>query len=160
MTDIARRFVEDSRDFLAREYMPKIERCLAALTTEQIWVRANDDSNSIGNLILHLTGSSRYWALEVIGGTPMGRVRQREFDERGPIPSARLLADLRKAMTEVDRALELLDTEKLLEPRTARDERMTVLWCVYHIVEHFGMHTGQILTMTKTMIGGFRTEES
>ena len=40
-----------------------------------------------------------------------------------------------------------------------RDERVTVLWCVYHIVEHFGMHTGQVLTMTKAMIGGFRTEE-
>jgi len=50
--------------------MPKIERCLAQLTEEQIWSRTNDASNSIGNLLLHLTGSSRYWAAEVIGARP------------------------------------------------------------------------------------------
>ena len=158
MNDIGRRFLEDSRDFLARDYMPKLERCVAALTDEQVWFRANDASNSVGNLILHLTGSSRWWAVEVIGGTPIGRVRQREFDERGPIPTNRLLADLRKAMAEVDHVLAKLDPDKLLETRRKHDEEPTVLWCVYHIVEHFGMHTGQILTMTKAMIGEFRVE--
>ena len=46
---------------------------LPAETDEQIWARANDASNSIGNLILHLAGSSRHWAVEVIGGTSIGR---------------------------------------------------------------------------------------
>jgi uncharacterized damage-inducible protein DinB len=159
MTDVSRRFLQDSRDFLAGDYMPKIERCVAALTEGQVWARVNDASNSIGNLILHLDGSSRYWAVEVIGGTPIGRVRQREFDERGPIPTKRLLVDLRRAMEEVDRVLENLAPEKLLESRTARGEQVTVLWSVYHIVEHFGMHTGQILTMTKAIVGEFRIDD-
>ena len=158
MNSVGRAFLEDSRAFLARDYMPKIERCVAALTEEQVWSRANEGSNSIGNLILHLAGSSRYWAAEVIGGRSIGRVRQKEFDERGPIPSERLLADLRKAMAEVDHALATLPEGVLLESRTARDEDVTVLWSVYHIVEHFGMHTGQILTMTKAMIGAVQIE--
>ena len=53
----------------------------------------------------------------------------------------------------VDRQLAGLSGEILLEVRTRGDEQMTVLWCVYHIVEHFGMHTGQILSMTKALVG-------
>jgi len=154
MTDIAREFIQDSRDFLARDYMPKIEQCVAGMTEEQLWSRANDASNSIGNLILHLTGSSRYWAIEVIGTTPIGRVRQREFDQRDPIRADRLIADLRAAMADVDRVLASLTERDLLETRSARgDESVRVLWAVYHIVEHFGMHTGQIVSMAKAMRG-------
>lgn len=160
MSNVGRAFLDDSRAFLARDYMPKIERCLAALTQEQIWSRANEASNSIGNLILHLAGSSRYWAVEVVGRRPIGRVRQREFDQREPIPSDRLLTDLRRAMAEVDEVLATLPEATLLETRTTRLDEVTVLWSVYHLVEHFGMHTGQILTMTKAMVGEVQVEAS
>jgi uncharacterized damage-inducible protein DinB len=153
MTTFSRQFLDDSRAFLIEDYLPKIERCATQLTQEQIWSRSNDASNSIGNLMLHLAGSSRYWAVEVIGGTPIGRVRQREFDQREPVASDRLLAELRAAVAEVERRLSALPDEALLETRTAGEERLTVLWCVYHIVEHFSMHTGQILSMTKALVG-------
>jgi uncharacterized damage-inducible protein DinB len=158
MADLGRQFIEDSRAFLAQDYMPKIERCLAQLTPEQVWSRSNDPSNSIGNLLLHLTGSSGYWAVEVIGGKSIGRVRQAEFDRREPVSPEKLMADLRAAMSEVDRHLAGLSGEALLKVRTARDEKVTVLWCVYHIVEHFAMHTGQILSMTKAFVGELRPE--
>lgn len=148
-----RRFLDESRAFLTREYMPRIEHCLDALTDEQIWHRSNGASNSIGNLMLHLSGSSRYWATEVIGREPIGRVRQREFDERGPVPRERLMDGLRASVEEVDRRLANLPESALLETRKHHDEESTVLWCVYHIVEHFSYHTGQILSMTKAMVG-------
>ncbi len=153
MDDLSQRFLSDTRDFLTKDYLPKIERCVAQLTEEQIWSRSNGASNSIGNLMLHLAGSSRWWAAEIIGGKSTGRVRQSEFDERGPMSSERLLATLRAAVTEVDRRLAELPGETLLETRSVREEQFTVLWCVYHIVEHFSMHTGQILSMTKAMVG-------
>jgi uncharacterized damage-inducible protein DinB len=153
MTPFARQFLDDSRAFLTRDYLPKIEGCVTRLTPEQAWSRSNDASNSIGNLLLHLTGSSRYWALEVIGGTPVGRVRQREFDQREIIATEKLMSGLRAAVAEVDQKLASLPEELLLETRTAHDEQFTVLWCVYHIVEHFSMHTGQILSMTKNLAG-------
>ena len=156
MSDFSRQFVSDSRAFLTQDYMPKIERCLAQLTPEQVWSRSNGPSNSIGNLLLHLAGSSRYWAVEVIGGKPIGRVRQAEFDRREPVSPEKLMSDLRAAMGEVDRQLAGLSGEALLEVRTARNEKVTVLWCVYHIVEHFAMHTGQILSMTKALVGELR----
>jgi uncharacterized damage-inducible protein DinB len=156
LPDVSRQFLSDSRAFLTKDYLPKIERCVAQLTPEQIWFRANDASNSIGHLLLHLAGSSRYWAIEVIGGQPIGRMRQQEFDRREPLSPDRLLADLRAAVADVDRRLAELSAETLLEERISHDEEPTVLWCVYHIVEHFSMHTGQILSMAKALVGELR----
>ena len=153
LPDLAQQFLSDSRSFLTRDYLPKIERAVSQLTPEQIWFRANDASNSIGNLLLHLAGSSRYWAIEVIGSQPIGRIRQQEFDRREPLSPDRLVADLRAAVADVDRRLAQLSAETLVEKRTSHGEERTVLWCVYHIVEHFSMHTGQILTMTKALVG-------
>jgi uncharacterized damage-inducible protein DinB len=154
--DVSPQFLDDSRAFLTRDYLPKIERCVSQLTPEQIWFRANDASNSIGNLLLHLAGSSRFWAIEVIGGQAIGRNRQQEFDRREPLSPDRLIADLRTAVADVDRLLAALSAETLLEKRSAHAEEATVLWCVYHIVEHFSMHTGQILSMAKALVGDSR----
>jgi len=153
MSGISRQFLDESRAFLTQDYMPKIEGCVSQLNERQVWSRSNDASNSIGNLLLHLAGSSRYWAVEVIGGKPIGRVRQQEFDRRDPVSPQQLLADLRAVMNEVDAQLAKLSDDALLEMRTSHKERLTVLWCVYHLVEHFAMHTGQILSMTKALVG-------
>jgi uncharacterized damage-inducible protein DinB len=153
MSSFSQQFLDESRSFLTQDYLPKIERSVSQLTEDQIWSRSNDASNSIGNLMLHLAGSSRYWAIEVIGGKPIGRVRQREFDRRESIPPEQLLADLRAAVDEVDHLLAELPCESLLEVRSSGEKQLTVLWCVYHIVEHFAMHTGQILSMTKSLAG-------
>lgn len=153
MGDLSQQFISDSRAFLTQDYMPKIERCMAQLTEEQVWSRTNDPSNSIGNLLLHLAGSSRYWAVEVIGRKPIGRVRQAEFDRRQPVSPKQLMTDLRAAVNDVDRELAKISGAMLLEARTSHEDQLTVLWCVYHLVEHFAMHTGQILSMTKAFVG-------
>ena len=91
MPTVTELFLAASRQTLST-WHGRIEKCLRDLTPEQIWFRANDASNSIGNLLLHLAGSSRYWAVEVIGGQPVGRNRQQEFDRREPLSPDRLLA--------------------------------------------------------------------
>ena len=148
-TDTAHYFIAQSRGFLSADYLPKIERCLAVLSDEDVWWRANEGSNSIGNLLLHLEGSTRAWIIGVAGGSPGQRDRQHEFDERERIPRAALLSRLRKTLAEADGVLAQLDVDVLLERRQARDEEVTVLWAVYHAVEHFSMHTGQIIMLSK-----------
>ncbi len=153
MSDVSRTFLTDSRAFLTQDYMPKIERCMSRLTEEQVWFRSDEASNSIGHLLLHLVGSTRYWAIEVIGGSSIGRVRQREFEPPAAVPPDRLMADLRAVVEEVDALLAQMPAAILLDERTTRKDRFTVLWCVYHIVEHFSMHTGQVISMTKALVG-------
>ena len=146
---VAAHFVEEARAFLRDEYLPKIERCLDVLDEGDVWWRADATSNSVGNLLLHLDGSTRTWVLGVAGGRPVTRDREGEFAERGPVPKAVLLDRLQATLAEVDAVLAGLDVAELLERRHSPWEDVTVLWAVLHAVEHFAMHTGQIILLTK-----------
>src|ERR687886_453932 len=149
MADIAKLFIDESRVFLSSNYLPKIERCLEVLSDEDVWWRASDGSNSIGNLLLHLEGSMRTWIMSVAGGAHVERDRQQEFDEREQSPRAELMARLKRTLAEADEVLARLDTGALPERRQTPWEEVTVLWAVYHAVEHFAMHAGQIIMLAK-----------
>ncbi|MEO6211778.1 MAG: DUF664 domain-containing protein [Gemmatimonadaceae bacterium] len=152
MTDIAVPLLADVRAFFD-DYLAKIVRCLDALDEESVWWRANPESNSIGNLILHLDGSTRMWALGVAGKRQIVRNRDSEFTERGPLAKSALLARLRSTLAEVDEVLGMLDESVMLERRASAHGEVTVLWAVLHAVEHFSMHTGQIILLTKLRTG-------
>lgn len=154
MTGFGKEFIAQSRGFLSTDYHPKIERCLEALNDEDVWWRAGEGSNSIGNLLLHLEGSTRMWIVDVAGGSHSPRNRQQEFDERRKIPKAELLGRLKRMLAEADDVLSRLDVEALLELRKSPWEEVTVMWAVYHAVEHFSMHTGQIIMLAKVRGGG------
>jgi uncharacterized damage-inducible protein DinB len=144
-------FVAHARSYLSSDYLPKIERCLEELTDMDVWWRAAEESNSIGNLILHLAGNARQWIVSGIGGEADERVRQREFDERDAMPRAELLALLKRNLEEVDEVLAKLDCSRLLERRMIQGHEVTILEAIFHVVEHFSMHTGQIVLLTKML---------
>jgi uncharacterized damage-inducible protein DinB len=153
MPDASRVFIEKSRNLLASEYVPKIERCLDLLTDEDIWWRPNDASNSIGNLMLHLCGNVTMWIIGGVGKLPFDRNRQLEFDERREISSAELRGRLKSVVAQADDVLKEVDATELLSRRHIQGYDVTVLEAVYHVVEHFSMHTGQIILISKTRVG-------
>ncbi|MBK5186856.1 MAG: DUF1572 family protein [Gemmatimonadaceae bacterium] len=153
MTALAAALVADARAFLGSDYLSKISRCLDELGEDDVWWRANAESNSIGNLILHLDGSTRMWVIGVAGGRPVARDRDGEFAARGALSKSELLAHLRATLAEADVVLAELDPAVLLERRQIRGREVTVLWAIVHAVEHFAMHTGQIITLTKLRTG-------
>src|ERR671930_1509909 len=109
MSDIGQEFIARSRHHFTDDYLPKIERCLERLTDEQIWWRANEHSNSVANLLLHLEGNARQWIISGVGGATDRRERDREFDERGRLPGERLMSSLRATLEEADSVLARLD---------------------------------------------------
>ena len=151
--ETGRAFIEESRRHLSRDYLPKIERCLERLTDEQVWRRTSESSNSVGNLLLHLEGNLRQWVVCGAGGREDLRRRDREFAERRRLPRAELLASLRDAVAEADDALARLDPASLLERRRVQGLEVSLLAAVFHAVEHFSMHTGQVLLLTKMLTG-------
>jgi uncharacterized damage-inducible protein DinB len=147
--DVAAAFLERSRYFLRVEYLTKIERSVEALTPEAVWHRDHESSNSIGNLLLHLAGNVRQWIVSGVGGAPDARRRSDEFEARDGAPAAELMAALRSALDDVDAVLAALDAPALAERRSIQGRDVTVLHAVYHVVEHFSMHTGQIILLAK-----------
>ncbi len=146
-------FLALSREYLSGEYLPKIRRALEGLTLQDIWWRPNRASNSIGNLVLHLAGNSRQWVVAGIGGQPDTRERQAEFDAREGAGRDELLSLLEETLAEVDAVLAGIREESLEEERNVQGLPGTVLSAVYHVVEHFSMHTGQILYLSKLRTG-------
>ena len=103
---IGRAFLRRASEYMLGDYLPKIERCLEKLSDEQIWWRANEESNSIGNLILHLCGNVRQWIVCGVGSAPDNRNRDSEFEQRDVIPRAELISLLRSTLTDVETALQ------------------------------------------------------
>jgi uncharacterized damage-inducible protein DinB len=152
--DLAAAFVAQSRHYLASEYPTKIRRCLDVLPEEAIWRRDDDASNSIGNLLLHLSGNIRQWIVSGVGGVPDARVRRAEFDAREGDGGAALMERLLATVRDADAVLASLDAVRLAERRTIQGRDVTVLDAVYHVVEHFSMHTGQIILLAKRFAPG------
>jgi len=149
---VGKTFTETSRHLLTSDYLPKIEACLHRLSEEDVWWRPNEASNSIGNLILHLCGNVTMWIIGGVGGRNFERNRQQEFDERRQIPKADLLTKLKRVVEEADEVIESLDENELLHRREIQTYDVTVLEAVYHVVEHFSMHTGQIILLSKARV--------
>lgn len=152
----ARAFLVYARFLLAQDYLPRIEHCLESLTEADVWWRGNSASNSVGNLLLHLAGNARQWIICGVGGAPDVRERDREFaltDDDRPT-AADALAQLRATLAAVDDVLARLDPGSLAEARMIQGRAgVSVLEAVFHVVEHFSMHTGQIILLTKLRTG-------
>ncbi len=153
MTTLEQAFLAESRQYLKSEYFPSIQRAVGDLSDEQVWWRPNEASNSIGNLILHLTGNVREWILGGVGRAPFERTRQREFDERTVIPKDVLLTRMRTVLEEADAVLGRVKDGELMEVRKIHGDDITVMQAIYHVVEHFSTHTGQILWIAKSRRG-------
>lgn len=150
-TTLGRALLAETRRRLIAESQPRIHKCLAQLTEEEIWHRPNAAVVSVGNLVLHLCGNVRQYILHGLGGAPDRRTRPQEFDEPGPIPAAELLRQLDELMTEVDAALDRIDPASLLEIRRVQGFDESGLSILVHVVEHFSYHVGQITWYVKSL---------
>jgi uncharacterized damage-inducible protein DinB len=155
-------FLRQARFRLREDYRVKIGGALAALSDEQVWWRPNEASNSAGNLLLHLAGNVRQWVVAGVGGEPDRRDRPREFAERAPLGRAELLARLDAALSDADAALARLEEEVAEAASDSPLQRVlliqgfpqTALDAVFHAVEHFSYHTGQIVCLAKWHAAG------
>src|SRR4030095_4051086 len=146
-------FIEESRVFLRDDYMPKLLHCIDRMSEEDLWWRPNDVSNSAGNLILHLCGNLRQWIVSSVGGVSFQRDRDAEFAARGPVPKTELMSNLKQVLEEVDQVLANPRAETLLHQIRGQKYDVSILQAVYHVVEHFGYHLGQILYIYKMKSG-------
>jgi uncharacterized damage-inducible protein DinB len=145
-------FLKFSADKL-EQLSGRIQDCLGRLTDEQIWTRNKENENAIGNLVLHLCGNLRQWIGGGVAGKPDVRDRDSEFHARSGLSGPQLAERLRERVSEVTEIVRNLPPARLSEPMVAQNYNVTVLEAIYHVVEHFSQHTGQILFVTKMITG-------
>jgi uncharacterized damage-inducible protein DinB len=127
--------------------------CMKKLTEEQIWQRHGAYENAVGNLVLHLCGNARQWIMHGVGGAPDLRVRDKEFSAEGEMSGAKLIALFEATMDEAKNIIAAVPAERMTERVHPQGRDVSVLEAIYQVVGHVQQHVGQIILVTKQMLG-------
>src|ERR1041385_7480344 len=92
-----------ARDLVEYYEMVRVQthRWVNPLSTEQIWRRPFGHGNTVGHLLLHLTGNLEYYIGARLAGSGYVRDRDREFSEPEPKPKEELLQAFDRAIDRV-----------------------------------------------------------
>lgn len=131
--------------------VPRIQKCLDQLTEDEIWEKANESSNSIGNLILHLCGNIRQYAISSLGNLPDTRQRDEEFSVVGGFSGSELMKKLETTVQQACEIIRTINPEELLRKRKVQAFEYSGIGVIIHVTEHFSYHSGQIAFWTKEL---------
>jgi uncharacterized damage-inducible protein DinB len=132
----------------------QILSCVEDLSEEQLWWRPNEASNSVGNLVLHLSGSIRHYISKTVGGVEYERNRPAEFSEREALPKEQVIAVFNETLAQVKQILDGFDTARFLESTPESAYNPTIFNLLYNVSIHLATHTGQIVFVTKLLKDG------
>ena len=149
---LARTFLDDAGDLLDQS-MVKIRNCLQQLSTEQIWWRHHPESNSVGNLVLHISGNLRQWAIAGVGGQTDTRDRDAEFAAAGGKTAEQLLEVVGDTVGEAKQLFQQIGADELLTKFVIQGFEVTGLHAISHTTTHFVGHTHQIIFLTRMQLG-------
>jgi uncharacterized damage-inducible protein DinB len=137
------------RTRLVKDFPAQIDVCLRALSDDQLWWRANEQSNSVANLVIHLAGSNRYYLEHVLDGQEDRRDRDAEFAARGSRSGAELREHWAASVVSTARVLESLDASRLMETTDRTGKPTTIAQLLLHVSHHNAVHLGQIVYVAK-----------
>jgi len=133
------------------ECIPRIKQCLELLEEDEIWDRANANTNTVGNLVLHLCGNIRQYLVSSIGGSTDNRKRDTEFSLESRVEREQLMHALDVLEMEVLHIIPGITTAELLRTRKVQGFEMNGIQIIIHAIEHFSYHTGQIAFHVKQL---------
>jgi uncharacterized damage-inducible protein DinB len=154
MSELGKTLVGDVRKRLVGAYPAQVRAALETLSDEQLWWRPNPGANSVGNLVLHLAGSTRHFLGRGVGGGDYVRDRAAEFSTSGLRSREELERVLEETVEETRRVLDALDPGDLLEVSERTGEPHTLVALLLRVAHHWSVHTGQILYAAKTLREG------
>jgi uncharacterized damage-inducible protein DinB len=149
VSTLSERFLAESSRYLGDVYLPRLERALGRLPEEDLWWTPAAGRLSFATILLHLNGNVGQWILSGIGGRPFERDRDAEFSATDGPGGDRLLRQLSTTVTEARALLAELDEARLAAACEIQGSATDVQSAIYHVVEHFGYHTGQAVWIAK-----------
>jgi uncharacterized damage-inducible protein DinB len=133
------------------ENTPRITRCMNELEEADAWMRPNNVSNSVGNLILHLCGNITQYIISSLGETEDIRERDKEFSAHGGYSKSRLMEKLNITVEKAKGIIQTMDRDNLLRKRWVQGFEYSGMGIIIHVTEHYSYHTGQIVFWTKLL---------
>lgn len=139
---------------ILKDFPEQIRSCLNVLNNSEVWWRPNEKANSIGNLILHMVGSTTFYLVQAIGGNEFVRDRPAEFGQRSQLPRERLLQKMDELLGKIDSITADLTPEQLMQTTDRTGKSTTNAQILIHVMIHLATHVGQIVYITKLLKEG------
>lgn len=98
-----------------------------------------------------MNGNVRQWLVTSFNGLDDARDRPAEFAGRDIVPTPALVQQLDATLQEASAVLSRLTAADLVRTLPIQGYDVSGLHAVYHVVEHLGMHYGQVLYITKLL---------
>jgi uncharacterized damage-inducible protein DinB len=147
---IIREFIEQSLHRID-ENTPRINKCMNELEEADAWMRPNNASNSVGNLILHLCGNITQYIISSLGETEDIRERDKEFSANDGYSKSGLMEKLNATIEKAKGIIQTMDRDNLLRKRYVQGFEYSGMGIIIHVTEHYSYHTGQIVFWTKLL---------
>ncbi|MEM9290383.1 MAG: DinB family protein [Acidobacteriota bacterium] len=143
---------DDVRELAARyleEYVAKIRVFLQVTDDSALWQRPREGTNSLGNLLLHLSGNLELWINNSLGNGTYQRDRGAEFSTDQGAGKEELLIRLEEVVARCRATLMEFPQKQLSARIDVQGYEMDGLGIIVHAVEHMSYHTGQIAWAVK-----------
>jgi len=142
------------RSRMVEDYPTQIGQCLAVITEEDMWWRPDEQSNALGNIMLHLIGSNRLYIGYGVGGRAMERDRAAEFTARSNSARSAVVSAWNETVAMMREVLDSLDPTRLMERTDRTGKSTTIASILLHASHHTAAHMGQVVWITKMRIPG------
>lgn len=131
----------------------QIRTCIEQLDDGQLWWRPNAESNSVGNLVLHVRGAMMHFLCRGVGGFEYVRDRPAEFATES-LSKDELLRLFDEMVLRAQETFESLDGSRLTDSSTEPAYYSTIYEDLFGVAIHLAVHTGQIVYLTKLVKQG------
>jgi uncharacterized damage-inducible protein DinB len=149
--------VDDELIRYFRHLASRVERAVRSLPREKLWVKPYPYGNSVGHLVLHLTGNLNHYVGAVIGETGYVRDRPKEFTDPTQYQAEEVLKRFHEAVDVVEKTIRSLDADKLVVPVTEQPPVQTRFGLLVLCAAHMNNHIGQMSYLVQAQ--GHSTQE-
>ena len=146
--------LEALRIRITRVFPAQIRAAIAPLSEEQFWWRPNESSNSIANIVIHLTGSLNHFLNRNLGGKDFTRNRPAEFADRSGASKSEVLAGFDSMVADAERTFSKLSPSQLADPSPEPKLNTNVFEDLLGIAVHISNHAGQVVWIAKMLEEG------
>lgn len=127
-----------------RHLAARVEKAATAVPEDLLWVKPFPFGNTIGHLVLHLTGNLNHYVGALVAGTGYARDREHEFVDPARYPRHEILARFREAVDMVVRTIESQDEAGFATTVEAQEPIRTRLGLFLVCAAHLNNHIGQL----------------
>lgn len=135
----------------------RVERAVHSLPREKLWAKPFPFGNSVGHLVLHLTGNLNHYVGAKIAGSGYLRDRPKEFSDSTEYPAEEVLVRFKEAVEMVVSAIESLDEAQLTSPVSEEQPVETKFGLLLVCAAHLNNHIGQLSYLVQAQ--GYSTQE-